>query len=105
VPCPECAEYRQRAEQAAVAEQSLLLFTELFSKLARQLWDIEAEAERRRHFDKPPPPGAAPVPKRRFLLIPADMVAGVPVHEIPPEVAETKDGEPMASVPASESCE
>ena len=76
MPCPECAQNSQRAERAEVAEQSLLLFVETFSKLSQQLIQIEAEVDRKRLADNPPPPGAAPVPKRRFLLVPVDMIGG-----------------------------
>ena len=75
MPCPECARNHERAIRADAAEQSLLLFVETFSNLARQLADIEREADRLRHEANPPPAGAAPVKKRRFLLIPAELLA------------------------------
>jgi hypothetical protein len=81
MPCPECDQYRERAARVEAAERSLLLFTELFSKLARQLWELEAEMDRIRYEDNPPPPGAAPVRKRRFLLVPADLVGGKPAND------------------------
>lgn len=72
MPCPECAYNRQRAERAEVAERLLLLFTDTFSLLSRRLADIEAESFRRYHAENPPPPGAEPIRKRRFLLVPVD---------------------------------
>jgi hypothetical protein len=81
MPCPECNQYRQRAARVEAAERSLLLFTELFSKLSRQLWELEADMDRIRYEDDPPPPGAAPVRKRRFLLVPADLVGGKPAND------------------------
>ena len=74
--CPECEENRQRAQRAAEAESLLLLFTETFSKLARKLWELEGERDRRRYADNPPPPGASPARKRRFLLLRADLLGG-----------------------------
>jgi len=76
VACPECAEYRQRAERVEEAEQLLLLFTETFSKLSRALMQIEVERDRKRYTSVPPPEGAQPVPKRRFLLLPVNLVGG-----------------------------
>jgi hypothetical protein len=81
MPCPECNQYRQRAARVEAAERSLLLFTELFSKLAHELWELEADIDRIRYEDDPPPPGAAPVRKRRFLLVPADLVGGKPAND------------------------
>ena len=75
MPCPECAGNHERAIRAEAAEQSLLLFVETFSNLARQLADIEREADRKRHEANPPPRGAAPVPKQRFLLVSAELLA------------------------------
>ena len=67
MPCPECDENYQRALRAEATEQTLLLFTETVSKLARQLSDLEAEIERRRRAENPAPPGAQPIRKRRSL--------------------------------------
>jgi hypothetical protein len=68
VPCPECDQNHQRAARCEAAERSLLLFTETFSELAQQLWDLERAIDRRRYRESPPPEGAAPIRKRRFLL-------------------------------------
>ena len=76
MPCPECSENRERVLRAEAAEQSLILFTEMFSKLARELWELEATIDRRRYGGSPPPDGAEPVRKRRFLLVRADLVGG-----------------------------
>ena len=76
MPCPECHENDERARRAEAVEQSLLQSTEMVSKLARQLWELEAEIDRRRYAQNPPPPGAQPIRKRRLLLIPADLVGG-----------------------------
>ena len=81
MPCPECNENYERARRAETVEQSLLLFTDVFSKLARQLWELEAEVDRRRYAENPPPPGAEPIPKRRLVLVPAELVAGHPELE------------------------
>ena len=67
MPCPECYENCQRARRAEAAEQTLLLFTETVSKLARQLSDLEAEVDRRRREQNPPPAGAQPIRRQRFL--------------------------------------
>ena len=83
MPCSECATNHDRANRAEAAEKSLLLFVETFSNLSRQLADIEREADRKRHADNPPPPGAKPAPKRRYLLVPAELIAGlVPEAEV-----------------------
>ena len=76
MPCPECEGNSQRAVRAEAAERSLLLFTETFSKLARQLWDIEQETMRRRQERRPPPEGAAPIKKHRYLLVRAESLEG-----------------------------
>ena len=78
MPCPECVENYERAQRAAKTEELLLLFTETFSNLARALWQLEQEFDRRRYAANPPPQGAEPRRKRRFLLIPADLVGGEP---------------------------
>ena len=75
MPCPECHYNRQRAERAEEAERLLLLFTDTFSLLSRQLADIEAEHLRRHYVENPPPPGAAPLKRRRYLLVPVDQPA------------------------------
>ena len=85
MPCPECNENHQRARRAETIEQSMLAFTEMFSKLARQLWELEAEMDRRRYAADPPPPGAEPVRKRRLLLVPADLVGGKSELQASPE--------------------
>lgn len=77
MPCAECSTNHERAIRADACERSLLLFMETFSDLARQLADIEREAERKRLENNPPPPGAEPIPKRRFLLVPAELLAGL----------------------------
>jgi hypothetical protein len=56
---------------------------ETFSKLARQLSDLGVEAERRRFASKPPPLGAKPVPKRRYILVPRDLVGGKVTDQVP----------------------
>lgn len=84
MPCSECAANHDRANRAEAAEKSLLLFVETFSTLSCQLADIEREADRKRHADNPPPPGGVPLPKRRFLLVPAELLAGlVPEAQAP----------------------
>jgi hypothetical protein len=94
MPCPECDQYRQRAGRVEAAERSLLLFTELFSKLAHELWELEADIDRIRYEDNPPPLGAAPVRKRRFLLVPADLVGGKPANDsaVLPALGDSEPG-------------
>ena len=75
--CPECSQKHDRASRVEACEKTLLLFMETFSKLARQIADIEHEADRIRHEGNPPPPGAEPIPKKRFLLVPAELIAGL----------------------------
>ena len=87
MPCPECGQNYQRALRAETAEQSLLLFTETFSRLSRQLWQIEQEADRKRYGENPPPPGAAPIKRARYLLVPVDLLGGEPATD---EGAELK---------------
>ena len=98
MPCPDCSENHDRATRAEAAEQSLLLFVETFSNLARQLAEIEREAERKRHAENPPPPGAVPVPKKRFLLVPAELIAGL----APPldDAASLSADQPACASPA-----
>lgn len=74
--CPECDEYRQRAVRVEEAEKLLLLFTDAFSRLSKALIDIEAERDRTRYAENPPPEGASPIPKRRYLLMPVKLVGG-----------------------------
>ena len=75
MPCADCVENHERARRAEAAEQSLILYVETFSNTARKLADIEREVDRRRHALNPPPSGAAPIPKRRFVLVPAELLA------------------------------
>ena len=83
MPCSECAANHDRANRAEAAEKSLLLFVDTFSTLSRQLANIERDVDRNRHADNPPPPGVAPLPKTRFLLVPAGLLAGlVPEAEV-----------------------
>lgn len=89
MPCPECNDNYERARRAETLEQSLLLFTDTVSKLSRQLWELEAEVDRRRYAEDPPPPGAEPIRKRRLVLVPAELLARLPelerTFELPPE--------------------
>ena len=77
MPCSECAANHDRANRAEAAEKSLLLFLETFSDLSRQLADIEREVDRQRHADNPSPAGVSAPAKRRYLLVPAEMIAGL----------------------------
>lgn len=77
MPCPECSENHARALRSEAAEKSLLLFMNTFSRLSRQLADIEQEADRRRLEANPPPPGAAPVKRPRFVMVPAETFFGL----------------------------
>ena len=77
IPCLDCSANHIRAERLAECERTLLLFMETFSKLARQLAQIELEADRQRQKDSPPPPGVGPIPKKRFLLVPAELLVGI----------------------------
>ena len=79
MPCADCSTNHERAIRAEAAEQSLLLFYETFSRLSQQLADIEREVERKRLELNPPPSGAEPILKRRFLLVPAELLSGLPL--------------------------
>jgi hypothetical protein len=81
MPCPECIDNYERARRAEAIERSLLLFTDTFSKLSRDLYQLEAEVDRRRLEEDPPPPGAHPIKKRRLVLVPAEYVISRPELE------------------------
>jgi hypothetical protein len=53
----------------------------MFSKLSRDLWNLEMEMDRCRYAENPLPPGAAPIPKKVFMLVRADAIGGHPVPE------------------------
>jgi hypothetical protein len=70
LPCAVCKQNQKRVERAEEAERLLLLFTKIFSRLSLQLAEIEAEYWRRYYEENPPPPGAEPVKRQRYLLVP-----------------------------------
>ena len=70
--CPECAEFRQRAERVEEAEQLLLLFTDTFSRLSQALMAIDVDRGRKRYAENPPAEGAQPNPKWLYILSPVD---------------------------------
>ena len=81
MPCTECNYNYERARRAETIERSLLLVTDTISPLSRQLYELEAEVDRRRYEENPPPPGAQPIKKRRLVLVPAEFVIGRPELE------------------------